>query len=110
MCVVATGTTPIRTTDDYDGDNQDPAVRDRDRNGWPEPYGPRASDSLGGGRQLVRLGHERHGSEWPRLARRVRRFSERLREWRDRLADSCLLYTSDAADERSSVDLGGRRI
>ena len=23
---------------------------------------------------------------------------------------SCLLYTSDAADERSSVDLGGRRI
>ena len=28
----------------------------------------------------------------------------------DRLADTCLLYTSDAADERSSVDLGGRRI
>src|SRR5678815_5909258 len=26
------------------------------------------------------------------------------------LIDSCLLYTSDAADERSSVDLGGRRI
>ena len=24
--------------------------------------------------------------------------------------DLCLLYTSDAADERSSVDLGGRRI
>ena len=24
--------------------------------------------------------------------------------------DDCLLYTSDAADERSSVDLGGRRI
>ena len=23
---------------------------------------------------------------------------------------SCLLYTSDAADERSSVDLGGRRL
>ena len=29
------------------------------------------------------------------------------RSARDR---SCLLYTSDAADERSSVDLGGRRI
>ena len=28
---------------------------------------------------------------------------------RGRLHD-CLLYTSDAADERSSVDLGGRRI
>src|SRR5678816_1399881 len=26
------------------------------------------------------------------------------------LAYRCLLYTSDAADERSSVDLGGRRI
>ena len=25
-------------------------------------------------------------------------------------AKVCLLYTSDAADERSSVDLGGRRI
>ena len=25
-------------------------------------------------------------------------------------AQICLLYTSDAADERSSVDLGGRRI
>ena len=25
-------------------------------------------------------------------------------------APTCLLYTSDAADERSSVDLGGRRI
>ena len=27
-----------------------------------------------------------------------------------RTITSCLLYTSDAADERSSVDLGGRRI
>ena len=26
------------------------------------------------------------------------------------LSHTCLLYTSDAADERSSVDLGGRRI
>ena len=26
------------------------------------------------------------------------------------LTADCLLYTSDAADERSSVDLGGRRI
>ena len=28
----------------------------------------------------------------------------------DNIARICLLYTSDAADERSSVDLGGRRI
>ena len=34
--------------------------------------------------------------------------------WSDPVAfkavGGCLLYTSDAADERSSVDLGGRRI
>ena len=29
---------------------------------------------------------------------------------RPALVQPCLLYTSDAADERSSVDLGGRRI
>ena len=29
---------------------------------------------------------------------------------RDYVYQYCLLYTSDAADERSSVDLGGRRI
>ena len=29
---------------------------------------------------------------------------------KDREGEGCLLYTSDAADERSSVDLGGRRI
>ena len=35
-----------------------------------------------------------------------------LGEWCNLGADTntCLLYTSDAADERSSVDLGGRRI
>ena len=31
-------------------------------------------------------------------------------EYRLQIKDICLLYTSDAADERSSVDLGGRRI
>ena len=43
---------------------------------------------------------------------------ERLHAWtgpfagdiRFCLYNGCLLYTSDAADERSSVDLGGRRI
>ena len=30
--------------------------------------------------------------------------------WNEYRTLSCLLYTSDAADERSSVDLGGRRI
>ena len=31
-------------------------------------------------------------------------------EHKSRNSCDCLLYTSDAADERSSVDLGGRRI
>ena len=31
-------------------------------------------------------------------------------ESKKELDELCLLYTSDAADERSSVDLGGRRI
>ena len=36
--------------------------------------------------------------------------SFRFRVHRPAEFQSCLLYTSDAADERSSVDLGGRRI
>ena len=40
---------------------------------------------------------EQHGAEWGRD------------EWQHP-DEACLLYTSDAADERSSVDLGGRRI
>ena len=39
-----------------------------------------------------------------RRARRVIRIQDAAH------AEGCLLYTSDAADERSSVDLGGRRI
>ena len=37
-------------------------------------------------------------------AKRIRQAAPRHRTY------CCLLYTSDAADERSSVDLGGRRI
>ena len=33
-----------------------------------------------------------------------------LRKIAEAVRSACLLYTSDAADERSSVDLGGRRI
>ena len=44
-------------------------------------------------------------SRWsPRISRYVAVLVERFR------SGICLLYTSDAADERSSVDLGGRRI
>ena len=48
---------------------------------------------------LVYIGKGKYSPEW---------MSELL-ESCDR-AYACLLYTSDAADERSSVDLGGRRI
>ena len=34
----------------------------------------------------------------------------RSKRWHGTRSHVCLLYTSDAADERSSVDLGGRRI
>ena len=34
----------------------------------------------------------------------------RIRPLPEMQIGNCLLYTSDAADERSSVDLGGRRI
>ena len=41
---------------------------------------------------------------WRDHERRATRVDLRYRH------EACLLYTSDAADERSSVDLGGRRI
>ena len=39
----------------------------------------------------------------------LNRGPEQRTDKRPQMSD-CLLYTSDAADERSSVDLGGRRI
>ena len=45
----------------------------------------------------------------PGFPRAVRRVGEHPRQHLRQVQD-CLLYTSDAADERSSVDLGGRRI
>ena len=48
------------------------------------------------------------------LAARLKVLGERIRAHREQqkvsATTACLLYTSDAADERSSVDLGGRRI
>ena len=45
----------------------------------------------------------------PKGARLIEAQSTRY-AWLTINMNSCLLYTSDAADERSSVDLGGRRI
>ena len=36
--------------------------------------------------------------------------NDKITRTSDQKENTCLLYTSDAADERSSVDLGGRRI
>ena len=46
-------------------------------------------------------GHGRVKRQWHGEARRLPGPGQ---------GEGCLLYTSDAADERSSVDLGGRRI
>ena len=40
----------------------------------------------------------------------ARIFPDHTARMQESLSERCLLYTSDAADERSSVDLGGRRI
>ena len=45
-------------------------------------------------------------AEYDALMRRL----QKLEDAHPELVTPCLLYTSDAADERSSVDLGGRRI
>src|SRR5678815_5500442 len=45
------------------------------------------------------------GTMWPCVAE-----MSTTRSTRPVSGCTCLLYTSDAADERSSVDLGGRRI
>src|SRR5678815_5842050 len=84
------------------------APRLRDRPPAPpdpeEPTGP----SLPGGLTPEPLRARRA----PSRAARARRTTGRTAPCTGRSPAwcTCLLYTSDAADERSSVDLGGRRI
>ena len=54
--------------------------------------------------------HQRHRWREGRLALVVAVARLAQIEIEPRQSAVCLLYTSDAADERSSVDLGGRRI
>ena len=61
----------------------------RDRCGFYRKWGQDASDA-----------GEKNGTQMMLISRLAA----------DKKPYSCLLYTSDAADERSSVDLGGRRI
>ena len=56
-------------------------------------------------RSVLVVGHFAHGTDCAREVKRLRLSGMRLIRSQD-----CLLYTSDAADERSRVDLGGRRI
>ena len=67
--------------------------------------------SRGLGDVYKRQGHNALGLSQPGLRRRAAG-PARLQGGHAELhhLESCLLYTSDAADERSSVDLGGRRI
>ena len=58
-------------------------------------------------RQLTTHPTSRNGSHLS-LTRKTQ--SDEVIEAIGKQSDGCLLYTSDAADERSSVDLGGRRI
>ena len=51
----------------------------------------------------------RSGDE-PEVRRWLKSPDDRSLVEMDGILYACLLYTSDAADERSSVDLGGRRI
>ena len=48
-------------------------------------------------------------SEETNIGKAFSQFNELQAKWNE-IGNVCLLYTSDAADERSSVDLGGRRI
>src|SRR5678815_500806 len=58
--------------------------------------------TMGNGRAIrYGIGVGRDGFRWSGVQHITKKA-----EW----PDCCLLYTSDAADERSSVDLGGRRI
>ena len=59
----------------------------------------RDSADLGAGAAVARLPGQRRGRGRPAAGAQILP-----------LCRHCLLYTSDAADERSSVDLGGRRI
>ena len=79
------------------------SARGARRAGWqaPDLDRPTAGALAGGPAHRAHVARSRR----PRRAGRDaggREFPQR--------AGPCLLYTSDAADERSSVDLGGRRI
>ena len=56
------------------------------------------------------LAHDAVAALIPPCAAAVPAQSIALDAEREGKFERCLLYTSDAADERSSVDLGGRRI
>src|SRR5678815_6190478 len=79
-------------------------IRDSPRTRHPEhasAQGMAGRRDVAGAVDLARC--ERRGPQ-------ARRAADRRPAPRPGRGPHCLLYTSDAADERSSVDLGGRRI
>ena len=57
---------------------------------------------------MIKVEHEEHRGNIVKLASMKKKLQEEIAK-SQRVLQRCLLYTSDAADERSSVDLGGRR-
>ena len=76
-------------------------VRARVGEGTHRPAGARGGATRAR-RAVCRSGQGRGNARLDAAARHERREGSHV--------GGCLLYTSDAADERSSVDLGGRRI
>ena len=67
----------------------------------------------------IGLKHGLNGIELTKIIRKMTEYSKvpiiavtayTLAKDKEDIFNACLLYTSDAADERSSVDLGGSRI
>ena len=81
--------------------------------GFPQrpPRGGSTQRAQPRGRTLVDIGNPSRRNSMVSL-RNVRRSLEQRRERVDEALEDlvCLLYTSDAADEEDSVDLGGCRI
>eukprot|EP00658_Telonema_sp_P-2_P041193 TRINITY_DN29458_c0_g1_i2.p1 TRINITY_DN29458_c0_g1~~TRINITY_DN29458_c0_g1_i2.p1 ORF type:complete len:525 (+),score=231.30 TRINITY_DN29458_c0_g1_i2:178-1752(+) len=72
-------------------------------------------------KKVEELQREKLNADWISLQAEITEYKVILTGWRDelnlpftprpeRMEEDCLLYTSDAADEEDSVDLGGRRI